>query len=157
MKNNEYELKYPRIKELRIENNLTQLQVANLINIDHTTYSQYETRKVLIPITALNILANYYNVSLDYLVGLSDNKNYSSMRNDIDKDITKARLLEVRKEKKLYQETLANMLGMVKSVICDCEKGRKILALEPAYILCKKYNISMDWLYSKIDEPKYLQ
>lgn len=157
MKNSEFELKYPRLKELRIEKELSQNQIADILGISISGYSQFETRKVLIPITSLNILANYYNVSLDYLVGLSDNKNYSSMRNDIDKDITKARLLEVRKENKLYQETLANILGMVKSVICDCEKGRKILALEPAYILCKKYNISMDWLYSKIDEPKYLQ
>lgn len=151
-----YELKYSNVRELRSENKLTQLDIAKVLDIDHTTYSQYETEKVLIPITTLNTLANYYNVSLDYLVNLNSCKNYSDSKDAIDKDITKIRLLEVRKENKLYQETLANMLGMVKSVICDCEKGRKILALEPAYILCIKYNLSMDWLYGKIDSPKYL-
>lgn len=157
MNNTNYELKYSRVKELRIENNLIQLNIANILNIDHTTYSQYETRKVLIPIATLNILADFYKVSLDYLVGLSDKRGYTNSKKEINKDITKVRLLEIRKENKLYQETLANMLGMVKSVICDCEKGRKILALEPAFILCKKYGLSMDWLYGKIDEPKYIK
>ncbi len=155
MKSETYELKYPRLRELRENNNLSQEDIAKILNISISGYSQFETLKICIPITSLNTLANYYKVSLDYMLGLSDELNYKDNRADINKVVTKERLLEVRKENKLYQETLANMLGMVKSVICDCEKGRKILALEPAFILCKKYNLSMDWLYGKIDEPKY--
>lgn len=58
-----------RLKELRKLNKLNQTEVANILNVAQTTYGGYETQTSEPNIETLTKLANYYNVSLDYLVG----------------------------------------------------------------------------------------
>ena len=62
-----------RLKTLRIQANISQKQLAEAINTTDRNYRRYEagTQQPTLPI--LIVLANYFNVSLDYLVGLSDN------------------------------------------------------------------------------------
>ena len=62
-----------RLRYLREDNNLTQTQVANLLHIKQTTYSGYEIGAHNIPVDALIKLADYYNTSIDYLVGRTNN------------------------------------------------------------------------------------
>ncbi len=65
-----------RIKELRLEINLNQSEFANILNIRNTTLSQYENG-INIPNDDMKIkIADYFNVSVDYLLGRSDNRNY---------------------------------------------------------------------------------
>ncbi len=61
-----------KLKELREENNFTQSQIAEYLNIKQNTYSQYENEKRHLPIDVLIKLAKLYNVSTDYLLGLDD-------------------------------------------------------------------------------------
>lgn len=63
-----------RIRALREDRDLTQTEVANLLNIGQKTYSDYELAKTRIPLDSVLILAKYYNVSMDYLCGASDIK-----------------------------------------------------------------------------------
>ncbi|MFJ3332411.1 helix-turn-helix domain-containing protein [Enterococcus sp. NPDC086594] len=63
---------FQRIRDLREDNDLTQHQIATLLNISQSTYSRYENGELDIPIQMLIKLANYYNTSLDYLVNLTD-------------------------------------------------------------------------------------
>lgn len=63
-----------RIKDLREDNDLTQQQVANYLNIKQNTYSQYETGSRQIPVDVLKALAVLYNTSMDYLLGITDCK-----------------------------------------------------------------------------------
>ena len=67
-------LKFDRIRSLRIDNDYTQREVAEYLNIKQNTYSQYELGILNYPIDALIKLAKLYNVSLDYMVGLTDEK-----------------------------------------------------------------------------------
>ena len=60
---------YIRIKELRLNKNLTQKEVANYLNITSHQYSLYETGKIEISFTLLSKLAKLYNTSIDYIVG----------------------------------------------------------------------------------------
>ena len=62
-----------RLKELRSENNYTQRHMANYLNITDTAYQNYEYGKRDMNIKTLTALADYFNVSIDYLVGRSDN------------------------------------------------------------------------------------
>lgn len=66
---------FQRIRDLREDNDLTQQQIATLLNISQSTYSRYENGELEIPIQTLIKLANYYNTSIDYLVNLTDIKN----------------------------------------------------------------------------------
>lgn len=61
---------YRKIKDLRIDNDLTQNQIAKILNIGITTYKRYEYGEREMPFNIAISIAKYYNVSLDYLAGL---------------------------------------------------------------------------------------
>ena len=58
-----------RLRDLREDNDITQNQIALMLNIKQNTYSQYENSKREVPINILWKLADFYDVSIDYLVG----------------------------------------------------------------------------------------
>lgn len=63
---------YRRIRDLREDHDLTQKQIGQILNMSQTGYSQYEIGKNDIPTRILIALANYYNTSVNYLLGLTD-------------------------------------------------------------------------------------
>ncbi len=70
-----FNVKYPeRIKELRQDNDLTQKEVAEILKVAQTTYSQYELYKRPMPIECLMILCKFYGVSADYILGFTNKK-----------------------------------------------------------------------------------
>lgn len=65
---------YERIRNLREDKDLTQKQVGEFLNMSQTGYNQYEIGKNDIPTRILINLADFYNTSVDYLLGLTDQK-----------------------------------------------------------------------------------
>ena len=65
---------YRRLKELREDRDLTQTQIPKILNMSQTGYSKYEVGTNDIPTKILIKLAQFYNTSVDYLLGLTDNK-----------------------------------------------------------------------------------
>lgn len=63
----------PRLRDLREDNDLTQQQVAEILKTKQTIYSRYERGFQNIPLEFLLMLADYYNVSIDYIFGRTDN------------------------------------------------------------------------------------
>lgn len=63
-----------RIKELRNDNDLNQTQIARAIHVAQTTYSDYEKGKVRMPVETLIELARFYNVDMNYITGVSDER-----------------------------------------------------------------------------------
>ena len=63
-----------RLRDLREDHDLNQTQVAELLKVHQTTYSDYELGHLNVPVSALHILADYYKVSIDYLLGRTDVK-----------------------------------------------------------------------------------
>ena len=62
----------PRLRDLREDRDWKQEEVARRIGVKQTTYSKYELGKINVPLGILIQLAEIYQVSLDYLTGLSD-------------------------------------------------------------------------------------
>lgn len=62
-------MKFENIRNLREDNDKTQKEVAAYLNIKQTTHSKYELGKINVPIDVFIKLADYYTVSIDYLVG----------------------------------------------------------------------------------------
>lgn len=62
-------MKFENIRNLREDNDKTQKEVAAYLNIKQATYSKYELGKINVPIDVFIKLADYYTVSIDYLVG----------------------------------------------------------------------------------------
>ena len=63
---------YPRIRTLREDRDMNQTQVAKMLDMSQTGYSKYETGENDIPTSILIKLARFYNTSIDYLLGESD-------------------------------------------------------------------------------------
>ena len=63
-----------RIRSLREDCDKTQAQIAKLLNIGQRTYCDYEKGKSRIPVDSLIVLAEFYNVSMDYICGLTADK-----------------------------------------------------------------------------------
>lgn len=68
------DLMYNRIRDLREDADLSQTQLAKALNCSQQVYSNYELGQRDIPTSILIALAKYYDVSTDYLLGLSDEK-----------------------------------------------------------------------------------
>ena len=61
-----------RLKDIREDRDFTQQQIAQVLHIKQNTYSQYESGKRQLPLEALVDLAQFYHVSTDYLLGLTE-------------------------------------------------------------------------------------
>ena len=68
-------MKFKRIKDLREDHDMYQKDVAKLLGISQQYYSEYEKGKRTIPIQHLITLAKFYETSIDYIVGLTDENN----------------------------------------------------------------------------------
>ena len=64
-----------RIRELRKEKGYTQTHIAKVIRVAQTTYSDYETGRLRMPIEHIVELARFYNVNLNFIFGVSDIRN----------------------------------------------------------------------------------
>ena len=67
-----------RIRELREDRDFKQKEIAKILNCTQQTYSRYETGEITIDIYSLIKLSEFYNVSIDYLVGLTDQTNFDN-------------------------------------------------------------------------------
>ena len=78
-----------RLKELRLENNLLQKDIAKKLNLTTSAYGYYEQGKRVPDSETIKILSDFYNVSSDYLLGISDTRTYDvtmSLHSDTEYD-----------------------------------------------------------------------
>ena len=146
---------FKRITDLRIDNDLTQKEIAEEIGVSRQIYSLWEIEVKIIPLKHLNSLSNYYGVSMDYLLNLSNNKATSKTDN-LDKVEIGKRIKEVRLENNLTLRALASKLNTTGSNIYAYEIGKTLILTAFAYELCKNLNISLDWLCGKSNK-KYIK
>lgn len=65
---------FQRLRDLREDMDLNQTQIAGILHTSQTVYSRYERGFQTIPVEHLLILADFYNVSIDYILGRTNNK-----------------------------------------------------------------------------------
>ena len=76
---------YERMRNLREDKDLKQKDIAKMLNVAQTTYSDYENGKINMPTSILIKLAELYNTSIDYLLGMTDTReaNVGEVNSDI--------------------------------------------------------------------------
>ena len=67
---------YQRLKNLREDSDKSQKEIAEFLGTEQSYYAKYENGKRPLPIDRLKALCEYYNVSADYILGLSENMPY---------------------------------------------------------------------------------
>ena len=76
-------MKFQRIQDLRTDADMSQKQLSEILHISQRSYSHYETGSRNIPVEMLIRLANYYDISVDYLVGRTDKKEMNNYVNSL--------------------------------------------------------------------------
>lgn len=140
-----------KIKDLREINDLTQIKTSKILNVSKSTYGRWETGEAIIPLIHLNNMCNYFKVSMDYMVGLTDKKTYKDMNTILNKELMAKRLRDFRKERGLTQTVLAKKLGTTHSTISGYENGKNKILTAFAYNIAKEYNVSLDWLCGRTE------
>ena len=146
-----------RLKYLCERNGIAHTTLANYLEISKGRFSNYINEKEIMPLKYINKLCNYFQVSLDYVFEFTETPHYNKLKEEIDKIESGKRLKEFRKENKITQVKLAEELNTVHPVITNYEKGKFLIATPFLYTICKKYNISADYLLGKIESPKYFK
>lgn len=136
---------YERLKDLREENDLKQEEIAEILKTTQSNYSRWENGTEFIPLKKLSLLCNYFDVSMDYIIGLTRSSKGNGKHNLNSKIIGK-RLRMLRNKKKITQNDLAKLLNTSQSTISAYESGKTILLTIFAIKIVNEYKISLDWL-----------
>lgn len=144
-----------KLHYLRIEQKLKQEDLCLKLNIKRATYANWESARVEIPLEKLDLIANFYNIGIDYLF------NFYTEKNDIEyKPMNFNKLSENLKNFKeknhLKLESLAIDAGTTVSTIWAYLNDKNKILTTYLYNICQKNNLSADYLLGKVDNPIYL-
>ena len=139
-----------RLSNLRIDNDLKQKDIADKLGVERSTYAMWEIGKSDFPILTANELANYYKVSIDYLLGMSDIK-FETERNEIDFNLMRKRLKKLRKNKGISQLELGDKVGFSQKTYSNYEVGSRVPTTFKLMYIAKYYNVSYDYLVGRSD------
>lgn len=141
-----------RLFDLREYADLSQKDLANKLGVTQQTYSLWEKGTKIIPLKHLNNLCNYYKTSMDYVLGLSNERTNSDIREikELNKKLIGSRIKEIRESNKLTLRDLASELNTTSSTISAYETGKTLVLTAFAYQICTKYDVSLDWLCGKV-------
>lgn len=145
-----------KLKDLRDLYEVTQQDIAKVLNVSRSTYNQYEQQYDIIPIKHLNNLVNHFHISFDYVFDFTKLKRYKDEIDKIDTKISGERLKALRKEFNLTQARLAKKLNIANTIISEYERGHFPISTATLYSISNKFHISSDYLLGKTNEIKYL-
>lgn len=141
-------MKMKRLKSLRIKNNLTQKEIATILGIKRSTYAGWELGTDTITLRKLIILSNFYELSIDFIVGISTHNKYTSI-SKIDLNILGNNLKTIRTNNKKAQKEMADFLKISVSSYTLYELGKILIPTKYIYKIAKKFNCSIDKLLTK--------
>ena len=142
-------ISFKRLKDIREDNDISQKEMANILNVNRSTYSLWELGINIIPLKNLCCYADYFNVSIDYVLGLTNNKNIKIINKSLNLKILGNNLREIRIKNGLSQENVANILGVTQACITRYEKGLICISTSNLYKFSKEFNISLSKLCGK--------
>lgn len=144
------------IEKLRDEKDLLKKDVAKIIGVVESVYCEWENEKLSIPTKRIYQLANFFEVNIDYMMGLSSIRTHIQTNKEIDIQLVSLRLKEIRKSLNMTMRDLSEKFNTSSSAISNYENS-KFLILSPFLIeLCKSGNYSIDWVLGR-SEDKFLK
>ena len=145
-----------RLEGLREEQDLFRKDVAKNIGVVESVYSEWENEKLSIPTKRLIQLANFFEINIDYMLGLTDKRVHIKSSNNINLQLVSKRLKEVRKALKMTMRELAEKLNTSSSAISNYENSKFLILSSLLIELCKLSNYSIDYVLGRSDN-KFIQ
>ena len=138
-----------KLKDIREELEMTQDEMAKSLGCNRSAYSLWEINKNTMPLNYLNKFCNLYNINIDYLVNLSDEKIINFKKNEINKIELGTKIKEARKSINYTQEKMAEKLNTTHSVISAYESGKTKVPTLFLIEIAKITNNSLNWFLNK--------
>ena len=136
------------LTKLRQEQELTQDEMGKILDLNRSSISKWENGH-LMPLEHLNTYSIYFKKSFDYITGLNTKSKYHNNKELLNKETIGKRIAEIRNYNGLTLRDLAKELNTTSSTISAYETGKVLIQTSFAIEICKKYNVSLDWLCGK--------
>ena len=145
-----------KIKKIRLDNGISQKDIAKILNVKTKTYSAWERLENDIPLDKINDLANYYNTSIDYLLGISSIVVFKTI-SDVNYNLLSERLKNIRKKFNYTQEYVGKLAGLPQTTYSNFENGINVPTTFKLKKIALVYNISIDYLVGRCDEEVFIK
>ena len=145
-----------RLKDVRIDNDLTQKNLAQKLNVSRSTYSGWENEGDNIPLYQFNNFCEIFNLSLDYVAKIIDRRENitNKIKKQIDFKLIGQNLEIIRKENKITQKELAKIIGISEATYGNYKNGKTPIQTEILKKFAIYFNVSLDWLVGKSKNKK---
>ena len=138
-----------KVKEIRNELELSQEDIAKVLNVKRGTYASWECRSDVIPTRQIYKLAEYFKLSIDYLLEISNQGHMVYHGSDINLSDVGNIIYNIRKRNNLSQKSFAESIGINQSTLWAYEKGKTLITLSSLISLAKVYNVTIDSILNR--------
>lgn len=145
-------MKENRLEGLKEELNLRSKDVAKVLKVNESTYSEWENSKIPIPTRRIIELADFYKINIDYIIKLSNTRMNINTKTIINLKIIGERLLNIRKELNYTLRELGNKLNCSFSALASYERGEKLITFELLINIAIISNHSIDWILGRTNK-----
>lgn len=133
-----------RLKNIREDNDIKQETLANILDVNRSTYSLWELGINIIPLDKLCKFAAHFNTSIDYVLGLTKDKNCHTIIKNFNLKIIGNNIKLLRIKHNLSQENIAKILNVTQACIAKYEKGLICISTTNLYKYSKLFKIPMN-------------
>ncbi len=138
-----------RLRDIREDNDINQVRMAEILGVSRSAYSLWELGINIIPLNYLAFFADYFDYSIDYVLGLTNVRRKNNLIKGFDLKILGNNLKEVRIKNSLSQEDMARILNVTQPCITRYEKGLICISTSNIYKISKEFKISISKLCGK--------
>ncbi len=142
-------INFIKLKDIREDHDISQKEMANILGVTRSAYSLWELGINIIPLKPLVTYANYFNYSIDYVLGLTNDRRKNNITPVLDLKVLGNNIKNLRIKNELSQENLANILGVTQACIVRYEKGLVCISTSNLYKLSKEFKVSINYLCGK--------
>ena len=139
---------FKRLIYFRKNKELSQREMASILNVSKSTYARWETGEEIIPLRHFTKFCLFYKVTMDYVLGISKKNDFNKYdyTKKISKDDIGINIKKIRTKEKLSQKDLAKIFNTSQSTISAYENGKTLVLTIFAYQISREFNISLDEL-----------
>lgn len=138
-----------KLKDIREDNDISQEEMAKILDVNRSTYSLWELGINIIPLKNLCDFADYFNYSIDYVLGISNNRLSKNLIKGLNLQKLGSNMKKIRIKHELSQENVANLLGVTQACITRYEKGIICISTSNLYKFSREFKISLNELCGK--------
>lgn len=143
-----------RLESLKEEKDLKSKDMAKELNVNESTYSEWEHNKIPIPTRRMIQMANYFKVNIDYMLNLSSMRKTINTNDDIDLELIGNRLKEIRQDLDLTLRELGEKLNCSFSSLGSYERGEILINCDTLINICNLSKYSIDWVLGRSNIKK---